>query len=233
MYNSSSTEICFKTNFLCRKVTKAVSMIRQLTENKMNADNLPLFLEVWDAYPLSTVCPKDTAYFSDMCEISRVASDHAERCSALQKEHRFRIETFRLATVTRQQLHTDDTVQFTKSCRDIQFIVEALFSPDTESSEDVNSSLYETRKAVILTCMSDAFKLYKRLWAKQPIDLLFRAAAVKRRCFKDAQLEALDELTQTITIEQRASSANVGPRTIRTYDSTAHPLRQKNIGILR
>ena len=208
-------------------------MIRQLTETKMTPDNLPLFLEVWGEFPLSTLCPKETAHFEDICETARLLTERCEGCSDLQRGHRFQVETFHLATVTRQQLHTDDTVQFTKSCRRIQSLVEALCSPAAETSAEIDPSLSRARKAVILVCMSDSFKLYKRQWAKQPVDLLFRAAAVKRLCFQDVQLEALDELTQAITIEQRASSANVGPRTIRTYDSTAHPLRQKNIGLLR
>lgn len=219
----------FKCSYLCsnRKARKAIAMILQLVEQRLDVDNIQLFIEIWDDFPFSRLLPTETNYFPDLCKISKVMWELAENSVCVTREHRFEIQTIFLATLTRRDLNTDDTGQFNKCCKQVQFLIESLKDPALDIPRDFLDKLIYRRKETILFCMADAFRLYKRQWAKQPVDLLFRAAASHRLCFEGELLARLDSLTECITIEQRAASANTGPRTIRTFDSTAHPLRQK------
>jgi hypothetical protein len=203
-------------------------MIRQLADQKIDLSNVHQFLAIFDDFPLSSMLP-DATYFTTLCEIVRIINDKTVGADGIEDAIRFKIQTLQLLTSVRKDLATDCTVQFTKTCKQVQSLVDALQQPRDEEQD----LLSERRQAGLLACMADAYKLYKRQWARQPVDFLLKAGAIKRLCFRGTQLDTMDNLTTAITLDQRASSSNTGPRTIRTYDSTAHPLRQKNIGILR
>lgn len=93
------------------------------------------------------------------------------------------------------------------------------------------------RLNVILLCLKTCYHVYLRSgWTKQPIESLFLHVTQRRLLipYEDIR-EQLDNLNTDFTQKQRKRlSGNGGAvQTIRTYNSTAHPLRTKKVGILR
>ena len=214
-------------NNYIRKTEKVISMLLQLAKQKLDVENASQFIDTLQMLPISIIDPT-AVYFPNICSLVCLIVDRLENTKAVTSDQQHMLKTLEFATIRRQDLQTDDTIQFTKACKDVQEGVDSL-----SQSSITDKLLIERRKESILGVMTSALRQYKRQWAKQPVELLFRAAASTRVSFEGSQLEALDELTNTMTREQRANTANIGPRTIRTYDSTAHPLRQKNVGVLR
>ena len=93
--------------------------------------------------------------------------------------------------------------------------------------------IFRKRVTAVLECMDIAFKSYFRDWAKQPVDAVFAAASSRRLCLPTDLREDLDQLTTAITKTQRKLLSGFTVRTVRTYDSTSHPLLTKRDGILR
>lgn len=90
------------------------------------------------------------------------------------------------------------------------------------------------RITAVLDCMEVSYRSYNRDWAKERVDKVFAAAARRRLGFPSDLRDRLDDLTTTITMEQRRILSGGGNlKTLRTYDSMAHPLLQKRVGILR
>ena len=89
------------------------------------------------------------------------------------------------------------------------------------------------RESAVLVCLDTAFRIYHWTWAKQPCDALYACAAERRLLFTDESRDGLDTLNMAITAAQRKDTSWSGPHTIRTHNSTAHPLLSKNVGLLR
>lgn len=162
--------------------------------------------------------------------------------------HQYSIFTWYLKYFIRYELSTDDSFLFFKTCQSLQSCIEELPKNSlitqegdlvADGREVPTREMYTFRLTVILECLTAAYKNYFRAWAKSTLDALFQVAAHHRLAFPPDLRQSLDELTTAITLAQRKSTALGGnfvggsERTIRTYNSTTHPLLQKKNGILR
>ena len=95
-------------------------------------------------------------------------------------------------------------------------------------------SLKRERVHATLECLRTAQPLYSRAqWAKQPLDKLF-ASVVQRRLLLDADHTALlDSLYTKVALQRRKDVSGKPVQTVRSFNSTAHPLQTKRVGILR
>jgi hypothetical protein len=80
--------------------------------------------------------------------------------------------------------------------------------------------------------MEVALRAHQHGWAKQPINDVVTAFSERRLLISEDLREALDSYTSFWVLQQRKESWT-GPKTIRSYDSLAHPLTTKRIGLLR
>jgi hypothetical protein len=179
--------------------------------------------------------------FPDLCKIVDIMNGSIE---TMDSSLAFRVASWRLSTSTRRGLASDDTLEFAKASKILKNSIEEIHDfkpsaetgllPATEFSRSKESQKTE-RLAAIVACLSDAFKQHKRDWAKQPLDEVFKAASDRRMLFSDPYQEQLDSLTSQWTAYRRKRAASGGGevRTVRAAESTAHPLRQVQTGILR
>ena len=101
---------------------------------------------------------------------------------------------------------------------------------------EIAEVLSRTRIFAVLKCLEISLKNYFHDWAKRPVDTLYALASNNRMHVNDDDLRGqLDDLVTRVTLEQRklASKGASISKTIRTYDSVAHPLLRRNDGILR
>lgn len=158
---------------------------------------------------------------------------------------------------------SDDSFHFSKVCQFIQTefqvnLFEDTTSSNTETTQDVINSdsknsndsentnnpihfsdeIKKHRLEVILLCLKVCYQIYSRSrWAKQPVESLYLTVSQWRLQipYNDYR-ERLDEInTKLIQLQRKLISGGGGSdvKTIRTYNSTAHPLKTKKIGILR
>lgn len=93
------------------------------------------------------------------------------------------------------------------------------------------------RLEVILLCLKICYQVYVRSrWSKQPVESLYLTVSQWKLSipFEDIR-EKLDEInTKLIQYQRKLISGGVSDiKTIRTYNSTAHPLKTKKVGVLR
>jgi len=170
---------------------------------------------------------------------------YLSRGSLFSTEERFQIETWHLLYSLKGALCCDDSFRFSKACRTVEarFNNEEMFPPPPppDSLDETHPQTFEppttlrrSRIAATLACLRVALPLYTRAqWAKQPLDQLFAVAASRRLEVDGDQREELDELTTKITLAKRKHDSGKPVQTVRTYNSTAHPLKTKHVGILR
>jgi hypothetical protein len=235
-----------------KKFLKAVKLLSQLIESSMDDSNgNEFFLHLAN---LMKNCPVDRditspAYaqaYIDLITLYRHRKDRIRDPS-----HRYELETFYILVCLRASLATDDSYTFNKACSELKAIIIETFTDDKHATSSSSSSCISSsdqsdkpsvnqasaqvlnRENAIFVCLETAFRLYHWSWAKQPCDTVYACAAERRLHFSDDSRESLDTLTMAITAAQRKDSSWSGPQTIRTYNSTAHPLLTKNVGILR
>ena len=98
----------------------------------------------------------------------------------------------------------------------------------------IRTTLRRERTAATLVCLAAALPLYTRsLWAKQPLDKLFATVAQRRLQLSPDQREELDDLTTKVTLARRKTVSGKPAQTVRAFNSTAHPLKTKKVGLLR
>ena len=165
------------------------------------------------------------------CEIFGVLFDRVAGYKGLMPHFLYDVTSWYVATTVLHNISTDDTIQFTHNCRIVQTSIEGLYFSNTCFVLLPDS--IKARQLSVLNCMKAAFKLYRREWARPPLDILFRTAANARLFFDDDMRPILDDMTTAITLEQRSLASGINTHTIRTYDSIAHPLRKNEKGILR
>lgn len=102
---------------------------------------------------------------------------------------------------------------------------------DNSPTSEENSDIIERQK-VLISVVEVALRAYHNGWARQPINDVVTAFSERRLLVSDELREALDSYTSFWVLEQRKESW-AGPKTIRTYDSVAHPLTTKRVGLLR
>lgn len=235
-----------------KKFVKAVKLLNQLIESSMDDSNgNDFFLHLAS---LMKNCPADRditspVYAQAYVDLITLYRDRKDRIS--EPAHRYQLETFYILVCLRASLATDDSYTFNKACSELKAIIIQMFSNgNTENSSSSSSALSSNdqadklsvsqtsaqvlnRENALFVCLETAFRLYHWSWAKQPCDTVYACAAERRLNFSDDSRESLDTLTMAITAAQRKDTSWSGPQTIRTYNSTAHPLLSKNVGILR
>ena len=182
------------------------------------------------------------------------------RLDAFTWTQTFQVHTWALLSSVQRDLGSDDSFVFSKACyRVVDLAIEKEVFPPPVHPEDeppppqglrdvsrtdglvsvkeegrISSELRRERIGAVLTCMRVAFKPYRRAaWAKQPVEKLFTEVSRKRLQIDEDQRNELDELTSMLTLMQRKITCGGTQHNIRTYDSTAHPLTTKKVGILR
>ena len=224
-----------------KKTEQALVLLRRLTEEKYDALNADAFNSAFMSFSPSLVDPVRSE-FGLLCEIitvmkMRIADD-------ISVSSKYYVDSWFLETVVRRDISTDDTVQFSKSCRLVQTYAENLQKEhaavhkheDGRTADDnlrIESAAFKYRKQSIISCMKEVFRLYKRQWARQQIDSLFRTVSDRRLLFDGEQLEEIDGLFNKHAIEKYGASVNLAPIAVRAYDSTYHPARSKNLGALK
>lgn len=232
------------------KFVKAVKLLSQLIDSSMDTSNgNEFFLHLAN---LMKNCPVDRditspAYAQAYVDLITLYCSKKDRIR--EPAYRYQLESFYILVCLRASLATDDSYTFNRACSELKAIIIQTFEGDKSassssySSSDVQSAKSPSvsqvsaqvlnRENAIFVCLETAFRLYHWSWAKQPCDALYACAAERRLLFSDDSRESLDTLTMAITAAQRKDTSWSGPQTIRTYNSTAHPLLSKNVGILR
>ena len=143
---------------------------------------------------------------------------------------RFRMETLHILVVLQNNLVTDDSFEFAKCCSTIDNMITSI----PKDKQELTDHLFNRRLKAIMQCMRTAFKLYStRPWSKQPVDGLYSSAAHCRLHFPIPLRDELDELITSLRNIQRKNASYTGPMNIRTFNSTAHPLRSSKYDVLR
>lgn len=247
---------------LHRKVVKALSLFTNLSEAKLSSKNSSQFFPVLETFikslpsELTKVNPEDAirslikfyfdreGYFTDQEQF---------------QIHTWYLQYYIVNLIKT----TDDPYLFNKACQFVtnefneNYLVRKRAMNEVESEtpviETVNNDLVQildtedpyyfpddmkvSRLNVILLCLKTCYHVYLRSgWTKQPIESLFLHVTQRRLLipYEDIR-DQLDNLNTEFTQKQRKRlSGNGGAvQTIRTYNSTAHPLRTKKIGVLR
>lgn len=162
--------------------------------------------------------------------------------------HNYRILTFILYGLHHNLLITDDSFQFSKACRGISDIIQNSFisfnvtndkqfllfyDEDDDQNEMTQYDINIERQKVILLCIEVAGEHYHLAWARQPIDSLITILSEYKQYFDIDMIEQLNNIVAKMTLTKRKTASYSGPVTIRTYNSTAHPLSSKKAGVLR
>ena len=130
-------------------------------------------------------------------------------------------------------LSTDETIEDveTKESNDI-----LSSSPNLSDPFDYSDNIKRHRLEVILLCLKICYQVYIRSrWAKQPVESLFFTVSQLRLTipYEDIRLRLDDINTKLIQYQRKLISGGNDIKTVRTYNSTAHPLTTKKIGVLR
>jgi hypothetical protein len=233
-----------------------------LIEAKLSADNALDFYTVlvtfFDSLPLDvSKSPSKEAIYSLM----RTCYQHISHFNPVQRFQiiTWHLQT----NIAHQLHTTDDPYLFNRCCQFIthefneNYLVKKYDIENTDpiptaedaslvttsSASTVDDPFFfsnETKRSrleAILFCLQICYQVYLRSgWTKQPIESLYLHITQRRLLLPSDDLrERLDDLSTQFTQKQRKKLSGTGGmiQTIRTYNSTAHPLRTKKIGILR
>ena len=227
-----------------KKFHKAVRLLNQLIESSMEESNGDEFFS--HLSNLMKNCPEDrdmTNSTYSQAYVDLITLYCAKKAFITNLAYLYQLQTFNALVCIRASLSTDDSFTYNKACIDLKALIiqtavcDKSDSAQTQSEEVdremISASNIENRENAIFVCLDTAFRLYHWSWAKQPCDTVYACASERRLYFSDDSRESLDVLTMAITAAQRKDTSWSGPQTIRTYNSTAHPLLSKNVGILR
>ena len=227
-----------------KKFHKAIRLMNQLVESSMDESNGDEFFS--HLSNLMKNCPADrdiTSSTYSQAYIDLITLYCAKKAFIANVAYLYQLQTFNALVCIRASLSTDDSFTYNKACSDLKaLIIQTAVCDKSDSAqtqfevdrEIVSASNMKNRENAIFVCLDTAFRLYHWSWAKQPCDTVYACASERRLNFSDDSRESLDVLTMAITAAQRKDTTSwSGPQTIRTYNSTAHPLLSKNIGILR
>ena len=240
-----------------KKFSKALRLMIQLVESSMDETNGDIFFVHLKS--LMANCPADRDISSPPYSqgYSDLVTLYYSKKSCLNEQKNFYLlETYYVLVCLSASLATDDSYSFNKACNELKAIITNMHSCGSSRSgidvsqnhtseetsttgskgikmEIISQSAKSNRENAILICLEIAFRIYHWTWAKQPCDAVYACAAERRLLFSEEGREGLDLLTTAITTAQRKDNSWSGPQTIRTYNSTAHPLLSKNVGLLR
>jgi hypothetical protein len=214
-----------------KKFLKSCDLLVKLINHKLTQQNAEFFYNC--IATLMTSCPERNVTNEIFSKgYKQIFNALNPKFDAFDEKTRYRLITFSLYAWTRCDMLTDDSFQFAKSCR----IVRDSFSELSNYVEDMdlNDDKVE-RLRVLIATLETAIESYKWSWAKPPIESLIKLASERRTCFPPSMRDEVDEITSAVTLAMRknVSLNNVLSRSIRSYNSTAHPLRNKSIEILK
>ena len=217
------------------KFNKAVELMTQLIQTHFRNDIAELIIAtIEDQCDQRDVLHKD---FKSGC-MELVEAVYKKRV-VLNPTQVFRVDTLHILVTLQNKLITDDSFKFARCCSNIKSFIAAIpsYAQDLEGlakSAEQCESMMKRRLKAIINCMKTAFKLYStRPWSKQPVDSLFTSASDVRLHVPLVEREAMDELITILRNTQRKNDSYTGPTTIRTFNSTAHPLRSSKFDVLR
>ena len=217
-----------------KKFLKAVRLLNQLIESSMDESNGDeFFLHLSN---LMKNCPEDrditnSTYSQAYVDLITLYCSRKTNISNLA--YLYQLQTFNALVCIRASLSTDDSFTYNRACSDLKALIIQTAVTDKDKRESRAVKDIRNRENAIFVCLDAAFRLYHWSWAKQPCDTVYACASERRLNFSDDSRESLDALTMAITAAQRKDTSWSGPQTIRTYNSTAHPLLSKNVGLLR
>lgn len=184
----------------------------------------------------------------------KLVSLYDARGDLFSSKQRFQLQTWFLLYSVKNSLLCDDSFRFCRACQVVSELFQVMFpaivtadysedakkkdneedKDEGEEDKEPSAALKRDRTAATLVCLAAALPLYSRtLWAKQPLDKLFAAVAQHRLLLPSDQREQLDELTTAITLTRRKAVSGKPAQTVRAFNSTAHPLKTKKVGLLR
>jgi hypothetical protein len=247
--------VCLHSHIIfSRKSAKALNLFKELLSSKITPENASDFLGGITTFFSWTGADISNEILNSAVELMQVVHDSLNMFTA---HDQFQVRTWMLLSVVRKDLVSDDSFVFSKACASVLngFLEESVFpspvSPEEEppppttiqdiafgngpvKTEGFPIELRRRRINAVFVCMRVAFRLYKRAaWAKQPVDKLFTEVSRKRLRMDEDQRNEADELTTMITASHRKMTSSGTQQNIRTFDSTAHPLISKNVGLLR
>lgn len=243
-----------------RKQLKALQLLLNFVESKLNDKEhsseffatLLSFLSNQSESSSSTTAPDDDLTMSSVKQLlDNLISLYISREVLFSSDEIFQLQTWYLLYSVKNSLCCDDSFRFSKACQTLEkfFENDEMFPPFVSVTEGyekddeitsnhlvtVSLSFFNSRVDATLQCLSAALPLYTRhQWARQPLDKVFDVVSSRRlRLGNDSQRDELDILTNKITLEKRKIISGKPAQTFRTYNSTAHPLKTKQVGLLR
>ena len=245
-----------------KKFTKALRLMIQLIESSMDETNSDIFFTHLSDLMRNCPPDRDITMPPYSQGYSDLISLHYSKKALLSDEKNcYKLETYYILVCLRANLATDDSYTFNKACNELKALIILMCSSSSSSSDSSSSSAVidseintddpasndatvasieaqakaavVKRESAVLVCLDTAFRIYHWTWAKQPCDALYACAAERRLLVTDESRDGLDTLNMAITAAQRKDTSWSGPHTIRTHNSTAHPLLSKNVGLLR
>ena len=217
-----------------KKFHKAVRLLKRLIESSMEESNGDEFFSHLSS--LMKNCPEDrdiTNSTYSQAYVDLITLYCAKKTNISNLAYLYQLQTFNALVCIRASLSTDDSFTYNRACSDLKALIIQTAMTDKGEGESRAEKDIRNRENAIFVCLETAFRLYHWSWAKQPCDTVYACASERRLNFSDDSSESLDVLTMAITAAQRKDASWSGPQTIRTYNSTAHPLLSKNVGLLR
>jgi hypothetical protein len=231
-----------------KKISKAMCLLTQFIDTSLLSTNANRFFKaigicMQNETFISDDGIKDEAIKSDyLCLIEAIMNKQ----TCFDETEAFQVKSWELCIHTQNLLQTDDSFQFRKAMNVLKTCIENVSSKYLSDSNEFSSAEVDTsadvliakvhmryRLQAIIKCMQVAYRCYNRDWAKNPIEMTFLEASNRRLYFDPDLREELDKLTTSLTLERRKNTSWAGPQTIRTFNSVAHPLLQKKVGLLR
>jgi hypothetical protein len=134
------------------------------------------------------------------------------------------------------QQHSDDKIDDVDECIDDDG---SDYVNNNEMKSDGNNSIIPTtlidiRILYVIKSMKILLGVYFKSYAIQPIDSLFTTISSKRLKISNITYrEMLDNIVTEKTQSSRKRQSGAKQHNIRTFNSTSHPISQKNDSILR
>mmetsp|Transcript_34986 Transcript_34986/g.65313 ORF Transcript_34986/g.65313 Transcript_34986/m.65313 type:complete len:330 (+) Transcript_34986:22-1011(+) len=194
--------------------------------------------------PLAVTAPTSLSIASKLIDF------FISRKDCFSSQEVFEIQNWYLVYSVRNSLCCDDSFKFSKACQMVSelFDCSSMFpvtvtvdysqegedgTPTTDDSAPT-AVLKRDRVTATLQCLRAAQPLYTRaLWAKQPLDKLVAIVVQRRLQLDPDQREQLDDLSTSFALAKRKAVSGKPTQTVRAFNSTAHPLQTKKVGILR
>ena len=216
-----------------KKFNRAVPILISLIESQLKLETSHLFFDLICEF--MSECERDvcdrkyTNFYVDLW----MAIGNLIHC--FSSSQRYRLETFSIYALTRNQLLTDDSYTFNKACAVVKGVITdpksfnskddatALSDEEVESNNALNELILERQK-VIVSAVEQCSKQYRLSWAQPSVDELIQLASERRLLLREEERDALDAVTQKITLIKRKNTSYTGPQKIVSQNAHAHPL---------